>query len=81
MQVAFNSVVEVNQFTRPELMHEYEITAYSLYAAVSVGLKTADIINVLSRLSKNEIAKSVVKFIRDCTLSYGKVKLVLQRNR
>jgi len=33
-------------------MHEYLLTPYSLYAAVSVGLKTEDIINVMERLSK-----------------------------
>ena len=33
-------------------MHEYQLTPYSLYAAVSVGLNTEDIIQVLNRLSK-----------------------------
>jgi DNA excision repair protein ERCC-3 len=33
-------------------MHEYQLTPYSLYAAVSVGLSTEDIIAVLNRLSK-----------------------------
>ncbi|KXJ10571.1 TFIIH basal transcription factor complex helicase XPB subunit [Exaiptasia diaphana] len=41
---------------RPEHIHEYRLTAYSLYAAVSVGLQL-------------------------CTLSYGKVKLVLKHNK
>ncbi|CAG2184029.1 unnamed protein product, partial [Oppiella nova] len=30
--------------SRPEHIHEYKLTAYSLYAAVSVGLQTKDII-------------------------------------
>ena len=66
---------------RPEHIHEYKLTAYSLYAAVSVGLKTFDIINYLKRLSKYSIPEVVCDFIKACTLSYGKVKLVLKRNR
>jgi DNA excision repair protein ERCC-3 len=38
--------------SRPSFIHEYKLTTYSLYAAVSVGLQTQDIIEVLSRLSK-----------------------------
>merc|ERR1719384_2785472 len=38
---------------RPEFVHEYRLTSYSLYAAVSVGLQTEDIIGYLSRLSKS----------------------------
>ncbi|CAG8571330.1 3902_t:CDS:10 [Funneliformis caledonium] len=53
--------------SRPSHIHEYKLTPYSLYAAVSVGLETEAIIEVLKILS--------------CTLSYGKVKLVLKHNR
>lgn len=66
---------------RPEHMHEYRLTAYSLYAAVSVGLQTNDIIEYLRRLSKTTIPEGIVQFIKMCTLSYGKVKLVLKHNR
>jgi len=38
--------------SRPSFIHEYKLTSYSLYAAVSVGLQTEDIIDVLNRLSK-----------------------------
>lgn len=31
---------------RPAFIHEYKLTSYSLYAAVSVGLQTEDIIDV-----------------------------------
>ncbi|KAG8932048.1 DNA repair helicase RAD25 [Tulasnella sp. 419] len=67
--------------SRPAFMHEYKLTTYSLYAAVSVGLETNDIIDVLNRLSKVPVPDSIVKFIRDCTVSYGKVKLVLKHNK
>lgn len=66
---------------RPEYIHEYKLTAYSLYAAVSVGLQTNDIIEYLTRLSKTSIPEGIVEFIKLCTLSYGKVKLVLKHNK
>lgn len=66
---------------RPEHIHEYKLTAYSLYAAVSVGLETHDIIEYLKRLSKTSIPDGIVDFIKLCTLSYGKVKLVLKHNK
>ncbi|KAF5922641.1 hypothetical protein HPG69_009932, partial [Diceros bicornis minor] len=56
---------------RPTHVHEYKLTAYSLYAAVSVGLQTSDITEYLRKLSKTGL----------CTVSYGKVKLVLKHNR
>eukprot|EP00795_Rhopilema_esculentum_P014874 gene14874-6006_t len=66
---------------RPEFIHEYRLTAYSLYAAVSVGLQTNDIIEYLQRLSKTTVPDGIIQFIKLCTLSYGKVKLLLKHNR
>lgn len=66
---------------RPELIHEYKLTSYSLYAAVSVGLQTSDIIEYLKRLSKTSIHENVINFIKESTLTYGKVKLILKHNR
>lgn len=62
--------------SRPARIHEYQITAYSLYAAASVGLTTDQILTTLNIFSKNHIPKGVRNFITDCTLSYGKIKLV-----
>lgn len=67
--------------SRPKYIHEYKLTAYSLYAAVSVGLQTHDIIEYLDKLSKTSIPNGIVEFIKMCTLSYGKVKLVLKHNK
>nr|CAG8562149.1 10328_t:CDS:10 [Entrophospora candida] len=67
--------------SRPSHIHEYKLTPYSLYAAVSVGLETNNIIDVLNLLSKIEIPESIIDLIKACTLSYGKVKLVLKHNR
>ena len=66
---------------RLEFIHEYKLTSYSLYAAVSVGLQTNDIIEYLTRLSKASIPQGIKQYIEMCTLSYGKVKLVLKHNR
>lgn len=62
-------------------MHEYRITKPSLHAAMSVGLETNDIVEVLSRLSKIPLPPRLVHRIRDWTSSYGKIKLVLKHNR
>ncbi|TPX32015.1 hypothetical protein SeMB42_g07665 [Synchytrium endobioticum] len=67
--------------SRPSHVHEYRLTEYSLYAAVSVGLETNNIIDVLNRLSKLQVPKPVEQFIKKYTLSYGKIKLLLQHNR
>ena len=66
---------------RPEHIHEYKLSASSLHAAVSTGLRTEDIIQHLQRLSKTTIPESIIEFIQSCTLNYGKVKAVLRDNR
>ncbi|XP_037379019.1 general transcription and DNA repair factor IIH helicase subunit XPB isoform X2 [Talpa occidentalis] len=66
---------------RPTHVHEYKLTAYSLYAAVSVGLQTSDITDYLRKLSKTGVPDGIMQFIKLCTVSYGKVKLVLKHNR
>ncbi|KAL4362739.1 hypothetical protein GQ457_04G037640 [Hibiscus cannabinus] len=66
---------------RPESMHEYNLTPHSLYAAVSVGLETETIISVLDKLSKTKLPKEMIDFIHASTANYGKVKLVLKKNR
>ena len=68
--------------SRPTYIHEYVLTPYSLYAAVSVGLTKEDIFQVLDRLSKNaEIPGDVKAFIEQYSSRYGKAKLVLKDNR
>ncbi|KAM5360587.1 hypothetical protein ACJZ2D_013664 [Fusarium nematophilum] len=67
--------------SRPEFLHEYELTAFSLYAAVSVGLNPQDIISALDRFLKTQLPPSIQNFIKSCTKSYGKVRLVLKSNK
>ena len=67
--------------SRPNFIHEYQMTPYSLYAGTSIGLETDKILSLLERLSKVPIPLGLASFIRSCTESYGKVKLVLLKNR
>ncbi|KAG5985035.1 transcription factor TFIIH complex ERCC-3 subunit [Claviceps digitariae] len=67
--------------SRPTFMHEYALTTHSLYAAVSVGLSPADIINTLDRFLKTPLPDEIRNFITSCTQSYGKVKLVLKNTK
>jgi len=79
---AYDFLVAISEpVARPEFIHEYTLTPFSLYAAVATNIDTESIVRVLNRLSKNEIPKSVVSFIRDCTKRYGKTKLVLKNNK
>ena len=55
--------------------------AYSLYAAVSVGLVPQDIIDWLDRLSKTPLPEEIKEWILQSTQAFGRVKLVLKHNR
>jgi len=66
---------------RPDKMHEYELTPHSLYAAVSVGLQTSVILSTLRKMCKTALPPKIEAFVRECTQNYGKVKIVLQRNK
>jgi hypothetical protein len=67
---------------RPDYIHEFEVTKYSLYAAASIGYTAEKIETELMKYCKNEsIPECVSRFIRDHCSSYGKVKLVLKATR
>ena len=66
---------------RPEFVHQYKLTPYSLYAAVATNIETERIILVLDKLSKNKLPGDVKDFVRACTEKYGKAKLVLKHNK
>jgi DNA excision repair protein ERCC-3 len=80
-QQAYDFLVAIAEpIARPEYVHRYLLTPYSLYAAVAVSIETESIIQVLNRLCKTEIPPSVVNFIRESTATFGKAKLVLKDN-
>jgi len=69
------------QVNRAHFIHEYRISAYSLFAAVSLGLDAQSIITALTRLSKVPVHEDVERFICSHTEQYGRVKLVLHENK
>ena len=79
---AYDFLVAISEpVARPEYIHQYRLTPYSLYAAVATNIHTESIIKVLSRLSKNEVPSKVIDFIQECTKRYGKAKLCLKFNK
>jgi len=63
--------------SRTTNMHEYTITAHSLFAAVSVGLTEQDIVRQLELFSKTKLPDSIIEYVHKVTQSFGKVRLVL----
>jgi DNA excision repair protein ERCC-3 len=79
---AYDFLVAISEpVARPEYIHEYKLTPYSLYAAVATNIDTESIVRVLNRFSKNDLPSGVAQFIRECTKRYGKAKLVLKHNK
>lgn len=64
--------------SRPEMIHEFQITVFSLYAALSMGLTVDDLLRRLNSYSKNIIPESLIGEIRKHGGSFGRVKLVLR---
>jgi DNA excision repair protein ERCC-3 len=79
---AYDFLVAIGEpVCRPEFIHQYKLTPFSLYAAVATNIETERIIQVLEKLSKNKLPKEITKFVRSCTEKYGKAKLVLKHNK
>lgn len=67
--------------SRPENIHEFQITVFSLYAAVGVGMTIENIIRNLNKFSKNDIPDCLERLLRFHGDAFGRVKLVLRDNR
>lgn len=67
--------------SRPQYLHEYVLTANSLYAAVSVGLAPNEIISNLEKFSKSALPSGIKAFIWETAQAFGKAKLVLKHNK
>jgi DNA excision repair protein ERCC-3 len=65
--------------SRVSRIHEYSLTAHSLFAAVSIGKSSKEIIDTLERYSKTALSPSVISFIDKSTSSFGKAKIVLKK--
>lgn len=67
---------------RPDYIHEYKLTKYSLYAAASVGFDKEVIEKTLRLYCKNlDIPPAVREFVKEHCSSYGKAKLVLKNQQ
>eukprot|EP00921_Rhytidocystis_pertsovi_P027057 GHVQ01043610.1.p1 GENE.GHVQ01043610.1~~GHVQ01043610.1.p1 ORF type:complete len:743 (+),score=101.73 GHVQ01043610.1:230-2458(+) len=66
---------------RPELIHEYQITVFGLYAGLSVGLSVDDLLSNLNKFSKNELPEQLIATVKSNAEVFGKVKLVLRDNK
>ncbi|SBT76200.1 DNA repair helicase RAD25, putative [Plasmodium ovale] len=66
---------------RPELIHEFQLTIFSLYAAISVGITLDELLINLDKFSKNYLPNELVHNITKSAESFGKAKLVLRENK
>jgi hypothetical protein len=63
---------------RPQFIHEYRISKFSLYTAMVLEYSANEIIGILSRLSKNLILpRSLEEMVRGYMKYAGKVRLQL----
>lgn len=67
--------------SRPKYMQEYQISPYSLFAAVSIGLTGDKIVHVLSLISKTALTDTFKEHIINCCQAVGKLKLVLKEQK
>lgn len=63
--------------TRPEHIHEYQLTTFSLYGAVSAGVDSDEIVMTLQSFSKNVLDPELVAWIRRYAQGLGKVRFML----
>lgn len=78
---AYDFVVAIAEpESRPEYVHCYRLTENSLYAAVAV-FDTESIIKFLGRLCKTDLPNEVANYVRECTYTFGKAKIVLKDNK
>mmetsp|Transcript_7857 Transcript_7857/g.18772 ORF Transcript_7857/g.18772 Transcript_7857/m.18772 type:complete len:694 (+) Transcript_7857:33-2114(+) len=80
-QVADFLIAVSEPVSRPQIVHEYQITALSLNAAIANGIDVEQIIKVLRKLSKNIVDENFLEFIREKGKSTGKLRLILRDGR
>jgi len=65
--------------SRVSKMHEYQLTTHSLFAAVSVGHSSQEIIDKLDKYSKTALSDAIMNFVEKSTSAFGKAKIVLKK--
>jgi len=79
---AYDFLVAVAEpVSRPTHIHKYKLSTTSLLAAVSIGLNTELILRTLNKFSKTPLPEIVKTFVKECTQTYGKAKLVLRKGK
>ena len=66
--------------SRTKMIQEFVLTPSALYAAVTSGMETQDVLKIIAKLSKNLLPKVVYKMIKVCTKFYGKMHLILYKH-
>ncbi|KAF2125453.1 DNA repair helicase rad25 [Dothidotthia symphoricarpi CBS 119687] len=64
--------------SRVSKIHEYQLTTHSLFAAVSVGHSSKEIVDRLDRYSKTVLSDTIIQFVGKSTNAFGKAKIVLK---
>ena len=65
---------------RPKYIQQFQITVFSLYAAISLGMNSEEILASLNKFSKNELDPKLSAYIAMHGKRIGKLRLVLRRN-
>lgn len=79
---AYDFIISIAEpISRPKYIQEYQISSYSLYTAVSIGLTAEEIISVLSLFSKVELSDVLKQLIKGTIQTIGKLKLILKNKR
>ena len=67
--------------SRPEYVHIYKLTPYSLFAAVCIGLTPEEVIEGLDFYSRNVLQTKLKSFILQTCKHFGKTKLVFEKDK
>lgn len=67
--------------SRGKLIHEYILTPYSLYAAITSGILISDILKIIRKLTKNLLPKVIFRMIKAITQFFGKINLILFKKK
>ena len=65
---------------RPKYIQEFQITVFSLYAAISLGMTSEEILESLNKFAKNRLDSRLSDYIGMHGKRIGKLRLVLRRN-
>jgi DNA excision repair protein ERCC-3 len=64
--------------SRPQRIHEYKLTEYSLYAAMSMGLSPSQIVEALDSLCKTILPGQIKTFVLKVGEKMGKIRILLK---